>query len=512
MGLAAFIALFFLVPDGATPWVLVANLATFYALFIRAITGPDRLLPRLPSYLTVEVLFFAYSYLIFYYPYQLFVLGATDLRVSRYVSNSFVDGSNKAITLTTIGMLAFTIGHRILGRADRLGADDADLKRPDRGEDGRRSRFRPLAIASSALLLMLVAIYLLAGWRSAGEGRYTGTTTNALGIEGMSTAVLVLCMMVAALWVYARANALDTPPILMIGLLVTVGWAVRLLVLGDRNSFLLIALVLVGGYFTFVRRASLIVIAGSFGVWILLYYAIEVLRTIPNWYRTGNFVQALEYSQYQQGSSGENSFNVTTITLRATVEVIPDGHDFMYGVLKIIQASSAIPFSGKLYLPYLEPEYANSAEMLTEILLGRRATWGTGTNVISDSYVDFGVLGVVAIMFALGLSAKAIRNYVARDPYDPHRVVMYLLALALFAELPRYAIEVPIRFLAWAFILSMIVKATAGRLQKRQGPGTTSTRPKTSTTTEGFVARSQQDRQRTPFVVQSANHQDPPSE
>ena len=47
LALATFVVLFFMVPDGAAPWVLVANLATFYALFLRAIAVPDRILQRL---------------------------------------------------------------------------------------------------------------------------------------------------------------------------------------------------------------------------------------------------------------------------------------------------------------------------------------------------------------------------------------------------------------------------------------------------------------------------------
>lgn len=463
LALAAFVSLFFAIPDGATPWVMIANLATFYALFLRAVAIPDRILPWLPSYLSIEVLFLAYSYLIFYYPYQLFVLGAADLRVSKYASNSFVDGSNKAVTLTTIGMLAFTIGYRVLGSARRGTAATGGDARGHGNANTRASYLRAMANASSWALLVLISVYTLAGWRSAGEGRYTGTTTNALGIEGIATAIVTLCMIVCALWIHATANGFRKPPMLTFGVLTAIAWALRLLVLGDRNSFLLIALVLVGGYVTFIRRTSLLMVGGWFAAWMLLYYAIEVLRTIPNWYSSGSFIRALEYSQYRQGSSGENSFNVTTMTLRATVEVIPSSQDFTYGVLKFIQLSSAIPFSGKLYLPYLEPEYTSSADMLTEMLLGGRAEWGTGTNVISDSYIDFGVLGVVLIMFVLGLSAKAMRNYAAGDPHDAQRVVLYLLALALFAELPRYAIEVPIRVLAWAFLFSMLIKVLAGR-------------------------------------------------
>lgn len=463
-GLAAFVVAFFLVPDGATPWVLVANLVAFYAVFIRAIAVPDRILPRLPSHLTIEVLFLAYGYLIFYYPYQLFVIGATDLRVSKFVANSFVDGSNRAITLATIGMLAFTLGYRIVGKG-RGAAPEPSTPTPT-----ATNYAAALATASSGVLLTLSTVYLLAGFRSAGEGRYTGTTTNAVGVEGFATIILVLCMIVSVLWIHALANDLRRSPLLVVGLVVAVAWALRLLILGDRNSFLLVALVLVGGYVTFVRRVSPVVITAAFGVWLVVYYAIEVLRSTPGWYRPENVSRVLEAGRLGESTTGDGSFNVTTMSVRATVEVVPFSQDYLYGALKLIQMSSALPFSNRLFLPYLDPEYTNSAALLTDVMLGGRSTWGTGTNVVSDSFIDFGVAGVVVVLLGLGVAAGFVRNYVARAPHDAHRVVVYLLTLALFAELPRYAIEVPVRMMAWALMFCAVVGFVAGRARTDASP------------------------------------------
>lgn len=465
LALVTFVALFVFVSDGATPWVIIANLVTFYALLLRAIAVPDRLLPWLPSYLSIEVLFLAFSYLIFYHSYQLSVLGATELSASRFVPDTFVDGSNKAITLTTIGMLAFTIGYRILGQATR--DDGADREPVSSGGAEHKSaqpqHFSAMAIASSALLLALVGLYLLAGWRSSGEGRYTGTTREGLGVEGLSIAILMLSMIVGALWVYAKAIRLHTPPMLVLGLVVALAWNLRLLLLGDRNTFLLFALVLVCGYFTFVRRARLLVLAAAFAIWMFVYNIIEVLRFVPDWYRSGNVLELARSSPYYDETSSESSFNIATIAVRATVEAVPDNYDFMYGALKFIQFSTVIPFSGSVYLPYLTPDYTSSAVLLGDIMLPAQAIYEPGTNVISDSYIDFGMPGVVVLLFVIGLFAKAMRNYVARDPYDAHRVVMYLLTMALWAELPRYAIELPTRILAWALVFSTLIGVATGR-------------------------------------------------
>lgn len=472
VALATFVVLFFIVPDGATPWVLAANLVTFYALFVRAIAIPDRILPWLPSYLSIEVLFFAFSYLIFYYQYQLFLLGGADLSMSVHVYNPFVAGSNKAITLATIGMLAFAIGYRIFGRSTR----DVGPDRDQSGGGGSEPKSTPspyflaMATASSAMLLALVAVYLLAGWRSANEGRYTGTTKAGLGVEGVFLLLVICGLIVAALWVYTTAYEIRRPPMLTVGLMVAIAWNVRVLVLGNRSVFLLFALVLVGGYFTFVRRPPIILLPVVFGISMFVYRIIEVVRTTPNWYRSENLWELIQNSPTYQETSSESSLNITTVQLRATVEAIPHTYDFTYGVFKLVQFASIIPFTGKLYLPYIQSAYTTSPEMLRDIMFGPSVPYDPGTNIISDPYIDFGVPGVAVILFALGLSAKAIRNYVARDPYDAHRVVMYLLTMACFAELPRFTTDVSVRVLAWALIFSLLIRAVSRRFRS-QGPG-----------------------------------------
>jgi hypothetical protein len=289
-----------------------------------------------------------------------------------------------------------------------------------------------------------------------------------VGLEGTFMLIWMLCMIVAALWIYAMAAKIRRPPMLAVGLVVAIAWGVRMLVFGQRTSFMLIALVLVGGYFTFVRRAPLVLLAVAFGLWMVVYRFIEVIRFIPNWYASTSFWELMRTSPTYQLESSESGLNITTVGLRATVEMVPENHDFLYGMLKLNQFAGIIPFSGKLYLPHLDPTHTISADMLSDFMIGPWATWGPGSNIISDSYIDFGVPGVVVVLFVIGLSAKAIRNYVARDPYDAHRVVMYLLTMALFALLPRYAPDTALRILAWALIYSLLVGEISRWLRRRR--------------------------------------------
>ena len=173
----------------APPWVISLNLVAFYALFLRAILAPDRILPRLPSYFSIEVLFLAYSYLIFYYPYQLFVIGARTSRgeqVRRQLIHRRVEQGHHA--------------RRQSGCSRSRSVTGCCATRLLVGAVGAR-RLRPVPVATSRMTPGPVTsapcrqrrarcsspsspCTWLAGWRTAGEGRYTGTTTAGLGIEG----------------------------------------------------------------------------------------------------------------------------------------------------------------------------------------------------------------------------------------------------------------------------------------------------------------------------------------
>ncbi len=453
LALVFFVVLFFLIPDGVTTWVLVANLAAYYLLLLRAVTAKDRIVAWLPNLVSGEVLFFLFSYLIFYYQYQLFLLGMADLSETSFALEPFVDGTNKAITLSTVSMLAFTLGYRAVTTVTQeVGPITSSSGNAGQFKGGNNERyFYAMTSASTSLLVVIAGFYSLAGLRSAEEGRYSQTTTEAFAQDGVYMLATMFSMIVGALWVYAKATKLRMPPMLIVGIFVAIAWNLRLIVAGDRSSVLFFVLALAGGYYTFVRRATLPMLFAAFGTSLVLYKLVEVVRVTPDWYRSGSIWDLLD------DGGRDSSFNITTITLRATVETVPNLYDFAYGYFKLVSFSALIPFSGTFFVQRDGAAWVSSSEMLTGIMIGSHANWNTGTNLISDVYMDFGVPGVVAILFCIGLLAKWVRNYVAYDPRDAHRVIMYLLSLALLAESPILEIGVAVRFLGWAFALSLIV-------------------------------------------------------
>jgi len=466
LALVFFLVLYSTAGPGASPAILATCLAAFYALFARAVSSPDRVVAKISTRFTLEAIFLTFSYVIFYLPYQLYLLGLSDLRQSTFVKNSFVDGANKATILATIGMLAFSAGYRFLDRAQP--ADDNETEtRPvtpsvqpsaEQTGTGPSRYFGMLSAVTTSLLVIDVSLYVLAGWRAAGEGRYSRTTSDALGVEGAYFAIAVLGMMIAGMWVYAKAEKVNIPASLIVGIVVAAAFNLRILLGGDRNVFFLFAMAVVGGYFTMVRRPSWPAISAGAVGFLIVYNWIQITRQNLN---VASFWDVVLGASERGNSYGDTSFNITTVTLRATVEAVPSVFDYTHGAVKLHQLLAIVPFSSKFVLPYVKFDYQSSGELLRDVLFGSRVTFAPGTNIISDHFIDFGVPGVVVALFLTGLFGKVVRNAVARKPNDPQRVVAWCMVLAIYTQLARYSVDLPARSLVWAMAIAAVAKVLA---------------------------------------------------
>ncbi|MCV7061977.1 O-antigen polysaccharide polymerase Wzy [Mycolicibacterium vaccae] len=131
---------------------------------------------------------------------------------------------------------------------------------------------------------------------------------------------------------------------------------------------------------------------------------------------------------------------------------MPEYFDYGYGLYKLVGLAGVIPFIRGAVIPPEMP-FTQSSDVLVMILLGPSATWGVGTNVIADIYMDFGLFGVPILLFLVGLGVAYTRVSLINHPDSPWRAVFYLVTLALVAELPRYSLTFPVRPLVWVFLL-----------------------------------------------------------
>src|ERR1700722_967282 len=101
--------LFFLVPKGADVWVIWPCLIIFYFYFFNAIKSPLVIWGGIKTYLKIDVLLLLFYYLLFYMPYQAYVLGLSDLKENNFLENTYPDYTNSSLIACTIGLISFML-------------------------------------------------------------------------------------------------------------------------------------------------------------------------------------------------------------------------------------------------------------------------------------------------------------------------------------------------------------------------------------------------------------------
>jgi hypothetical protein len=475
LGIVALCVAFGVVEAGIDSAVVGGALLIFYLVLFRALMRPERLRPDIPSYITLEILFLVFSYLVYFAPYQLYLMGLAEPGVSRFIANTFIAGSNKAIILSALGVLSFSFGYRTMS-ARRWIRSNPRQAPADLRFSAERARLLSVRISRIAVgvLIPLFILFMVMGWRTEGEGRYTDSASGGQAAEAAAQTILVLSMVVLAVFVYQRSQYTKTDVATWIGVILAGMWAGRAASFGDRNSFLLMALVLFGGLLIFRYRASLPWIVIGLAVLLVLYNVSELVRMPAGAIPHGSSIMEFLIAGAPEAASGEeSSFNITTMTVRASVLAVPETFEFAGGYYKVIGLLGVIPFSRGIFLMFFPNEYVTSAELLGDVMLGPDASWNVGSNVISDSYMDFGVLGVVVILFAIGAIGAAFANLVFSDPLSPVAMVMFLVSLAMFAETPRYSADFPVRTLVWSYLLLLIAQSGRLRVATPAVPGST---------------------------------------
>lgn len=435
-------------PLGVSAAIIWPCLLLFYLCFLYTICRNEVIHNKIRTYIRADVLFLVFYYLIFFYQYQLQVLGLADVAKSRFgfIGQIFPDQANQAVLICTSGAVAFTLGLITKFRPP----SDPNLsggKHPD-----------ALPGIETAILTAqfgFISLYILAGWQSAGEGRYTGTTSGGVLAEGVATLILMFCMMSAAVLIARVRDKRRINLSITLSSLVTAYWCFRLLSTGDRNNLLLILIVYGAGFATFIRPIGRVLLFSILAFGLIMYNSIEAIRM------TGDitFDSLVEAAFAENNASGpsDSSFNITTVSLRASLAAIPDQYPFGFGIYKVAGFLGFIPLI-RGFIIGDDWVFTTSSDINTYVLLGPHAIWGVGTNIISDIYVDFGFIMIPVVLFILGWVCQKCSNFMSRRQNSTSASVFYLLFVALFSELPRYALDFPIRILVWSFLFVMLYR------------------------------------------------------
>jgi len=129
----------------------------------------------------------------------------------------------------------------------------------------------------------------------------------------------------------------------------------------------------------------------------------------------------------------------------------PEEHGYSYGKGMFYFIFAPIPYMPSLMSQLVfnkDPVELNSATIITK---ETGATYGLGTNMIADIYMQFGSFGVVLIMLLFGLFVRRCELKAAKGQIN--YIIVYLFLIGFSVYLPRTTVLDPIRFVVWALII-----------------------------------------------------------
>lgn len=452
---------------GSVPMGFDSSLVTALALLVFALTAErvystsSSFAGSFPTPLRADVLFLGFYCVVFLVPYWQATDDFTVLSENKFIRDLFLEWSNQAVFLATVCAVAFWLGARA---EDRTSREWGLILRLQHGVD-KETLVSHCLHAFSAGLLIAIILLVLTGSYSVMLGDYTGLGAGDATSDGIYFLVTQFSMCCAAFTVVALRRGLR-PGLLWPTQAVVFMWALALLASGDRNNFLLIAMVYLVGLCSFLLRVRLPVLIGVACAGWLVYQAVEVTRA-SGARSIGEFLTALSSVEIQDEKFSESSVSLTTATVRAAIDIDPNASPQYYGWFKLVGFLGIVPYARRL-LPVPVDGHYTSAQVITEKILGQNPTWSLGSNLVSDVVLDFGVYGAIFVFYLLGRFSTSLVG-ATRVSDSPVSEALYLIVCALFFQMPRYSLDFPVRNIAWLLVGVMLVRfydVTLGRRKK----------------------------------------------
>lgn len=257
---------------------------------------------------------------------------------------------------------------------------------------------------------------------------------------------------------YMKANGL------LLNIIIGI-YLISVLISGDRGPLISFPIAYFGNYL-FVSKNK-INIYKIIGLVVLGAVFITTLGKVRSLDRELSFKERFSTS-LQMGSRFETKSILpqtqelaTSIrALHHTMGYVPEQHDYLYGRFQFQQAMSMIPFGNSIVRLFFKDnsyKYGGSSRFVTWINQGDNPYSGDGSSVITDFYLDFGLLGVILGMLLFGYLMRfaELKMYSTQMPLLFHHAFFIIyLSSAIYISRSTFLIEM--KTVVWIFFVLFI--------------------------------------------------------
>lgn len=205
---------------------------------------------------------------------------------------------------------------------------------------------------------------------------------------------------------------------------------------GSRGEILRVLLVTAFSYSLFVRPLSFkfIMVSVLIGAFVFTLMGMGRGRVASELADQGLLQRGYaNFIQMEEKKLPTEELASSVRLLYRAIDVIPNQHDYLYGTPYFIAAISPIPFTGSLFIsafdvPY---QYQATSRLFTYLGQGNNRTYGEGSEILADMYANFGVFGVLVLMFFFGLLSGLITKKTKVGEFNYMLIYVVLLITAI---------------------------------------------------------------------------------
>lgn len=402
---------------------------------------------------------FIFGFIIVHFQYLIdYLLGNTLMEDKNiWVNTSVVV---KSLVLSIIALISFFLGYLVK----------------------RKNKFEKLNVKSQVLrvkgLEVLALVFLTAYFYFINPLYFLGNYGIIdMGSESAYIIVLFEVVVVAIiiqntrnLFIFGKTN------ISFKNFLLEQGWIINILIViyllsvilsGDRGPIMFFGLVLVGNYLFLTKRKIrllrfiIFVFFGSF-----LISSLGEVRALNSYFSFTEKLNIVIENKNENRFTTKSFFSTTqelatsVRCLHYSVYYVPKRHEFLLGRFQFQQVTSTVPFFSKFNNIIFSDnhfKYNGSPDFITWLNQGEFTYSGTGTSIVADFYLDFGLFGVVIGMFFFGF----IISIAEQQMYSKLLPTLFMHGffisyLASIIYISRSSVLIVLKSVVWVFLFLIL--------------------------------------------------------
>jgi oligosaccharide repeat unit polymerase len=267
-------------------------------------------------------------------------------------------------------------------------------------------------------------------------GSYAGSDLGGLGggtLYQLCTGMLSIGICMAAIISVQHWSLWSK---LKLDVLLAIVVIVLIILHGDRSTAAMIMFPLIFAISEYRRPFRFRSIVAVLLAAMFVFGVAGVARATQDRSPSGFFKAAVELGPDSIMRSVEE-FSRSIFTSFAAVQYVPKLHDHYYGQMEISPLLGIIPFT-RGFFGFAGEDYS-SANLITKLILGPDSKSGTGTSMINEPYLDFGVAGVAIVLGLAGFVFRKLQT-LARERPSILWGTVYGVAVGTMAVAARYSV------------------------------------------------------------------------